>query len=91
MKQIACPECGGPNVNHYTDGYLLRTPVIKEDGSLGLIDCDTLEYEEFFQCCDCGHRPGEAELISAAVEAGASRGACSFTNAPNARATAPHS
>ena len=67
MKDVLCPECGSPNVRHLTDAYLLRYPVLKEDGTLGLLECDTLEYDAFFECPDCGHRPTEAELISAAV------------------------
>jgi endogenous inhibitor of DNA gyrase (YacG/DUF329 family) len=63
VKNLPCPECGGPNIRHLTDAYVVRYPFVKEDGSLGLRDCDTLEYDAFFECPDCGHRPNESELI----------------------------
>jgi DNA-directed RNA polymerase subunit RPC12/RpoP len=65
MKEVVCPECRSERLYHYTDAYVLRSPVVKEDGSMGLIEFDTEEYDEFFECRDCGHRPTEAELISA--------------------------
>jgi DNA-directed RNA polymerase subunit RPC12/RpoP len=67
MKHIVCPECDSQRLYHYTDVYVLRTPVVKEDGSLGLLDFDTDEFAGFFECCDCGHRPTEAELLSSAA------------------------
>jgi predicted RNA-binding Zn-ribbon protein involved in translation (DUF1610 family) len=63
MKDVLCPECGGPNIRHLTDAYILRYPFVNEDGSLELRDCDTLEYGAFFECPDCGHRPDGAELL----------------------------
>jgi hypothetical protein len=66
MKHVLCPECGGPNVMHYTDAFILRTPMVREEGRVALVDCDTEAFAEFFQCPDCGHRPNEAELILAA-------------------------
>lgn len=65
MKNVVCPECGGPNVMHYTDAYILRTPIVREEGAIALLDCDTDEYAAFFQCPDCGHRPDEVELLVA--------------------------
>ena len=65
MKQVVCPSCGGPDVHHYTDAYVLRTPVVNEDGSVGLLECQTNEYDDcFFECLDCGCRPTEEELLS---------------------------
>jgi len=63
MKDVLCPECGGPNVRHLTEASILRYPSFKKDGSLELRDCDTLEYDAFFECPDCGHRPNKAELL----------------------------
>jgi hypothetical protein len=91
MKEVVCPECGGGGVSHYTDAYVVRNPVVKEDGSLELLSVDTLEYDEFFQCFDCGHRPSAEAIIASAVEAGASKRTSSFTTAHGIRATAPHS
>jgi DNA-directed RNA polymerase subunit RPC12/RpoP len=65
MKAIICPECKSERLYHYTDAYVLRSPVIKDDGGLGLIEFDTDEYARFFECRDCGHKPTEAELLSA--------------------------
>jgi hypothetical protein len=73
MKEVVCPECGGSDVTHYTDTYVLRNPIVKEDGSLELLEVDTLECDAFFQCFDCGHRPSAEALIASAVEAGAGR------------------
>jgi hypothetical protein len=69
MKQITCPECKSSEVHHYTDAYVIRTPVIKEDGSIDLIEDRTNEYDDrFFECFDCGYRPTEDELLSCALE-----------------------
>jgi len=91
MKEVVCPECGGSNVGHYTDAYVLRNPLVKDDGSLELVEVDTLEYEEFFQCSDCGHRPSAEALIAGAVEAGARRRTGPITALRGIRAAAPHS
>jgi hypothetical protein len=91
MKEVVCPKCGGSDVSHYTDAYVLRNPIVKEDGSLELLKVDTLEYEEFFQCFDCGHRPSAKALIASSVEAGTSKRTSSFTTAHGILATAPHS
>jgi predicted nucleic-acid-binding Zn-ribbon protein len=65
MKEIACPKCGSRNVHHYTDAYVLRTPVIREDGSIELLEYQTNEYDDcFFECYDCGYRPTEDELLT---------------------------
>ena len=67
MNQIICPKCRGNNVHHYTDAYVLRTPVMKEDGSLDLLDDQTNEFDDcFFECSDCEYRPTEDELLAAA-------------------------
>jgi hypothetical protein len=91
MKEVVCPECGGRDVSHYTDAYVLRNPIVKEDGSLELLDVETLENEEFFQCFDCGHRPSAAALIACAVETGVSKRISFFTAMHGIHATAPHS
>jgi rubredoxin len=62
-NDVICPECGGQNVMHYTDAFILRTPVVRR-GGVALVDCDTEEYDAFFQCPDCGHKPSEAELVA---------------------------
>lgn len=68
MKQIICPKCRGSEVRHYTDAYVLRVPIIKEDGSVDLLDDQTNEYDDrFFECLDCGYKPTEDELLSAAI------------------------
>jgi DNA-directed RNA polymerase subunit RPC12/RpoP len=68
MKQIVCPECGSRDVHHYTDAYVLRTPVIKEGGRIELLEYDTDQFDDsFFECLRCGHRPTESELLIAAV------------------------
>lgn len=64
MKQILCPQCGSDSLNHYTDAYVLRTPVINEEGEIDLIDERTNEYDDsFYECAECGHRPAEDELV----------------------------
>ena len=71
MRQIACPKCGSPKVYHYRDAYVLRTPVIGDDGKLSLLEYQTNEYDDnFFECLNCGERATEAELISAATNSG---------------------
>ena len=68
MKSIVCPKCGGLSVYHYTDAYVLRTPVLNQDGTLVLVNFDTNEYDDqFFECFDCGSRLTESELISTSV------------------------
>jgi DNA-directed RNA polymerase subunit RPC12/RpoP len=64
MKQIVCPECGSRKLRHYSDVYLVWTPVLKDDGTLGKLDSETEQYDEFFECRDCGHKPSEKELLS---------------------------
>jgi hypothetical protein len=91
MKEVVCPECGSSNVSHYTDAYVVRSPILKDDGSLVLLEVDTLECEEFFQCFDCGHRPSTEELIACAVEGGANNRTSSFADAHGVRVAAPHS
>ena len=67
MKQIICPNCKGQDVHHYTDAYVVRAPVVKDDGSIELLDDRTNEYDDwFFECHDCGFRPTEEELLAAA-------------------------
>jgi DNA-directed RNA polymerase subunit RPC12/RpoP len=64
MKQVVCPECGSQRLRHYTDAYLVWTPVLEDDGTLGKLDSETEEYDGFFECRDCGHRPSEEELLA---------------------------
>jgi hypothetical protein len=70
MKNLPCPRCGGNSLLHYTDAYVLRTPVINEEGSLKLLYERTNEYDDsFFDCEDCGYRgyqPTETELLPSA-------------------------
>ena len=66
MKRIICPKCKVSEMHHYTDAYVLRVPVIKEDGSIKLLDDQTIEFDDcFFECPECGFRPTEDELLSA--------------------------
>ncbi len=70
MMQIICPRCGNPDVYHYTDAFVLRRAVVQEDGSLGLVEFGTNEYDDnFFECLRCGQRPTEEELLKAAMAA----------------------
>lgn len=64
MKAISCPKCGSSRLRHFTDAYVIRTPVINDEGEIELLDDDTNEYDDsFFECDDCGHRPEEDELL----------------------------
>jgi hypothetical protein len=67
MGRILCPNCGGESLFHYTDAYVLRTPVGDGDGKLRLMYEQTTEFDEnFFQCATCGHRPEKDELAQRA-------------------------
>ena len=69
MKQILCPECGSEFLLHYTDAYVLRTPVTNDRGELELVDDRTNEYDDsFFECAECGCRPSEDDLLFAAED-----------------------
>lgn len=64
MKKIVCPECGSEEFHHYTDAYVLRIPMINDDGAIELLDSHTNEYDDcFFECFECGCRPTEDELL----------------------------
>ncbi len=66
MKAIPCPKCGSSRLRHFTDAYVIRTPMINDNSEVELLDCDTNEYDDsFFQCDSCGYRPDEDELLSA--------------------------
>ena len=63
MRRIVCPSCGSHELHHYTDAYVLRNPVMQDDGSIGLLVYRTNEYDhQFFECLKCGKRPTESEL-----------------------------
>jgi rubredoxin len=64
MKQIVCPECGSETLRHYEDVYLVWTPVLDDDGTLGRLNAGTEEYDEYFECRNCGHKPSEEELLT---------------------------
>jgi hypothetical protein len=67
MNQVLCPQCGSDSLLHYTDAYILRTPVINDEGQLLLTGERTNEYDDnFFDCEDCGYRPTEDELLLSA-------------------------
>ncbi len=67
MKEMPCPRCGKDSLLHYTDAYVLRKPVINDEGQLELADERTNEYDDnFFDCEDCGYRPTEDELLVSA-------------------------
>lgn len=68
MRQITCPLCGSSTLRHFEDVYLVWTPVLEDDGSLGRLNPFTEEYTEYFECRDCGHKPSESELLSHASE-----------------------
>jgi hypothetical protein len=68
MKQIVCPICRSERVFHYTDVYVVRKPVLQEDGSFELLEFETEEYQEFFKCRECGVMPWEKELRASAIE-----------------------
>ncbi len=91
MKELVCPECGSSDLTHYTNAFVLRDPVLKDDGSLELLEVDTLEYEKYFQCFDCGHRPSAEALIACGMETGASKRSGFCTAGHGTPATAPHS
>lgn len=64
MKEVPCPRCGSDSLMHYTDAYVLRRPVVNDEGQLELRDERTNEYDDsFFDCEDCGYRPTEDELL----------------------------
>lgn len=64
VKQVLCPRCGSEYLLHYTDAYVLRTPMLNDEGELELIDDRTNEYDDsFIECAECGHRPEEEELL----------------------------
>jgi hypothetical protein len=66
MTAIPCPKCGGANLRHFTDAYVIRKPVMNDEGEIELVDDDTNEYDDsFFECGDCGYRPEEDELLPA--------------------------
>ncbi|HEV2577786.1 MAG TPA: hypothetical protein VGU25_11305 [Acidobacteriaceae bacterium] len=67
MKEVPCPRCGSDSLLHYTDAYVLRRPVVNDEGQLELADERTNEYDDnFFDCEDCGYRPTENELLLSA-------------------------
>jgi hypothetical protein len=71
MKEVTCPICGGHNVYHYTDAYVVRRPRFEDDGAIQLVELETVEYDDcFFECTDCGARPSESELTSGQVSEG---------------------
>ncbi len=64
MKEVRCPQCGGGSLLHYTDAYVLRRPLINDEGHLELVDERTNEYDDnFFDCDDCGYRTTDDELL----------------------------
>jgi DNA-directed RNA polymerase subunit RPC12/RpoP len=64
MKPVACPNCGSGKVFHFTDAYVVRNPVIDDDGSIELLESHTNEYDDcFYECSDCGNKPDEYELL----------------------------
>ena len=53
MKEVLCPKCGSDSLLNYRDAYVLRKPVINDDGKLELIDDGTNEFDDnFFSCED---------------------------------------
>jgi predicted nucleic-acid-binding Zn-ribbon protein len=65
MKKIVCPRCGSEEFHHYTDAYVLRSPIIDDEGGIQLLDSHTNEYDDcFFECFRCGCRPTEDELLA---------------------------
>lgn len=67
MKEVYCPRCGSDSLLNYRDAYVLRRPVINDEGQLELADERTNEYDDnFFDCEDCGYRPTEEELLLSA-------------------------
>jgi hypothetical protein len=69
VTSICCPNCQGKMLHHYTDAYVIRTPVINDAGELELLDNHTNEYDDnFFECFECGYRPSEEELVATREE-----------------------
>ncbi len=57
MTQVPCPRCGSYALLHYVDAYVIRKPVLDDDGKLKLTNESTTEYDDsFFDCDDCGFR-----------------------------------
>jgi rubredoxin len=67
MKRVVCPQCGSERVYHYTDVYVVREPVLRDDGQIRLVDFETEEFADFFMCRECEFRPKAEELIASAV------------------------
>lgn len=67
MKQVVCPECGSEALRHLTDAYVVRIPFAHDDGTIELLEFDTEEYAEFFECRSCGLRKSSSELASSAA------------------------
>jgi hypothetical protein len=65
MNLINCPKCGNQTIYHYTDAFVIRTPVLKTDGKIGFIEDCISEYDNcFFECTYCGYQPTEKELLT---------------------------
>jgi hypothetical protein len=72
MKEVLCPQCGSDSLRHHTDAYVVRRPIINDEGRLELTDERTDEYDDyFFACEDCWYRPAENELLLSANGEGA--------------------
>jgi hypothetical protein len=72
MRKVPCPRCGSESLLHYTDAYVVRRPVINNEGQLELTDGRTNEYDDsFFDCEDCGYRWEGDELLLSAKRDGA--------------------
>lgn len=64
MKEVPCPRCGSDSLLHYTDAYVVRRPVINDEGKLKLADERTNEFDDnFFDCEHCGYRTTDNELL----------------------------
>jgi hypothetical protein len=68
MKQIVCPMCKSERVYHYTDVYVVRTPIMRDDGKIELHEFETEEFQEFFKCRECGLMPWKKELLASAID-----------------------
>ena len=67
MKEVLCPRCGSDSLLHYTDAYVIRKPLINDEGQLELADERTNEYDDnFFDCDECGYRLMGKELLLSA-------------------------